>query len=231
MFTFLHAADLHQDSPLAGVERYGAAPVEELRRASRRAFENLVDLAVEEHVAFVVLAGDIYDGDWKDYNTGLFFIHQVARLKEHHMPVYMVAGSHDAANQFSKSLRLPGNMHRFSTSRSETFLLDEHGVALHGRGFATKAVSDNLAAASIGYSGQIQHRRPPQGLDGPVVKHVQDLLGAPDARLAHGQRSQQPAEGKGVLRPRTSRAAAVFERAATQADKGGPRLDGGDICR
>jgi len=147
MFTFLHAADIHLDSPLVGLERYGDAPVDELRGASRRAFKNLVDLAIEEHVAFVVLAGDIYDGDWKDYNTGLFFIAQVARLKAHDIPVYMLAGNHDAANQFSKSLHLPGNVSRFSTAQPETFLLDDHNVALHGRGFPARAVSDNLAAS------------------------------------------------------------------------------------
>ena len=67
---FVHAADIHLDSPLRGLERYEGAPVDELRGATRRAFENLVDLAIEDEVAFVLLAGDLYDGDWKDYNTG-----------------------------------------------------------------------------------------------------------------------------------------------------------------
>ena len=25
------------------------------------------------NVDFVVIAGDLYDGNWKDYNTGIFF--------------------------------------------------------------------------------------------------------------------------------------------------------------
>jgi DNA repair exonuclease SbcCD nuclease subunit len=145
VFTFLHAADIHLDSPLVGLERYGDAPAEELRGASRRAFENVIDLAIDEKVAFVLLAGDLYDGDWKDFNTGLFFAQKMARLKQSGIGVFIVAGNHDAANQFTKSLRNPGNVKWFSTSRAETVLLDEWDVAIHGRGFATKAVSENLS--------------------------------------------------------------------------------------
>ena len=79
-FSFIHAADIHLDSPLRGLERYEGAPVEETRGAARRALENLVELALEEEVAFVLLAGDLYDGDWTDYSTGLFFVHRMQRL-------------------------------------------------------------------------------------------------------------------------------------------------------
>ena len=72
-FKFLHAADIHLDSPLSGLEQYEGAPVDEIRSATRRAFDNLIELAIDEKVAFVLLAGDLYDGDWKDYNTGLYF--------------------------------------------------------------------------------------------------------------------------------------------------------------
>ena len=81
MFRFIHAADIHLDSPLRGLESYEDAPVDEIRNATRRAFDNLVTLAIEEEVRFVLLAGDLYDGDWKDYNTGLFFTERMGRLK------------------------------------------------------------------------------------------------------------------------------------------------------
>ena len=73
MLRFIHAADIHLDSPLKGLERYEGAPVDEIRGATRKALDNLVDLAVERRVDFVLIAGDLYDGDWKDHNTGLFF--------------------------------------------------------------------------------------------------------------------------------------------------------------
>ena len=82
MSQFLHAADLHLDSPLCGLSNYDGAPVEALRGATRRAFEALVNLAIDERVAFLLLAGDLYDGEWKDYNTGLYFHKQMVRLRE-----------------------------------------------------------------------------------------------------------------------------------------------------
>jgi len=144
-FTFLHAADIHLDSPLVGLERYGDAPVDELRGATRRAFQALVDAAIEEAVAFVLLAGDLYDGDWKDYNTGLFFAQQMARLADAGIDVFVVSGNHDAANQFTKSLRTPSRVRKFSTSHAETHRLPDLQVAIHGRGFATREVTEDLS--------------------------------------------------------------------------------------
>jgi DNA repair exonuclease SbcCD nuclease subunit len=154
MLKFLHAADVHLDSPLRGLERYEGAPAEEIRSATRRALENLVALAIEEEVAFVLLAGDLYDGDWKDYNTGLFFSAQMARLQEAGVRAFLIAGNHDAASQITKVLRPPANVKVFSTKRPETEILEDLGVAIHGQGFAQAAVSEDLAA---GYPPPVPH--------------------------------------------------------------------------
>lgn len=147
MFRFLHAADVHLDSPLVGLDRYESAPVEAVRGATRRAFSNLVRLAVDEEVAFVLLAGDLFDGDWKDYRTGLYFVEQMARLRDAGIPVVVVAGNHDAASQLTRKLRPPDNVRFLSTRRPETFIVETRGVAVHGQGFATRSASDDLAAA------------------------------------------------------------------------------------
>lgn len=146
MLTFLHAADIHLDSPLQRLERYEGAPVAAVRQATRRALENLVQLALENKVAFVLIAGDLYDGDWKDYNTGLFFVSQMARLREADIAVYMVSGNHDAASHITRHLRLPENVHRFASAQPETVLREDLGAALHGQGFATRAVTRDLSA-------------------------------------------------------------------------------------
>ena len=64
MFTFVHAADIHLDSPLKNLAIREDAPVETIRSAARRAFDNLVALAIDEDVDFLLLAGDLYDGTW-----------------------------------------------------------------------------------------------------------------------------------------------------------------------
>lgn len=154
MFKFLHAADLHLDSPLVGLARYPGAPAEQLRAATRQALIALVDLAVKEAVSFALIAGDLYDGDWKDYNTGLFFAHQMSRLKNSGIRVYIAAGNHDAASQMTRTLRLPENVTIFPTRRPSTEVLDDLGVALHGQGFPTAVVTADLAA---GYPLALPH--------------------------------------------------------------------------
>ena len=97
---FVHAADLHLDSPLRGLERYEGAPFDRIRGATRRALENLVDLCLTEAVDLLLIAGDLYDGNWKDYATGLFFAKQMSRLRQANIPVVMVpftVGGTDAA--------------------------------------------------------------------------------------------------------------------------------------
>lgn len=145
-FRFLHAADLHLDSPMRGLERYDGAPLASLAGATRRAFENLVQLALDERVAFVVIAGDVFDGDWRDFNTGLFFAAQLRRLGDAGIRVYLLAGNHDAAGQMTKSLELPANVIGFPTARPQTVVDEPTGAVLHGQGFATRAVEQDLAA-------------------------------------------------------------------------------------
>lgn len=141
----VHAADLHLDSRLHGLASYTGAPVERLRAASRRALENLVELCIEESASLLLLAGDLYDGDWRDYSTGLFFTKQMAKLRDAGVQVAMIRGNHDAASQITKQLVLPDNVHELSYQAAETRTFDALGVAVHGQSFATRAVTENLA--------------------------------------------------------------------------------------
>ena len=145
MFKFIHAADIHLDSPLTGLQRYEGAPVDEIRSATRRAFDNLIDLAISEQVAFVLIAGDLYDGDWKDYNTGLYFVERMARLAKANINAYVIAGNHDAASQITRALRLPENTILFDTKKPQTVKIEALNVAIVGQGFATQAVTADIS--------------------------------------------------------------------------------------
>ncbi|MGG5811958.1 metallophosphoesterase family protein [Falsiroseomonas sp. CW058] len=141
---FLHAADIHLDSPLAGLHARAEPLGEELRGCTRRAFAKLIDLAIEEDVAFLVIAGDLYDGDWKDFSTGLFVAEQMRRLAR---PCFLLRGNHDAESVITRRLPLPPNVHVFATDRCETVQRPDLGVALHGHSFAERAVTRDLSAA------------------------------------------------------------------------------------
>ena len=141
---FIQAADLHIDSPLRGLDRYDGAPVERLRTATRSAFERLIDTAISEHVDFLLLAGDIYDCDWQDFHTGLFFRGQMVRLEREGIRVFIVQGNHDAQGVISKQLVLPPNVTVFSSRAAHTIRLDDRSVAIHGRSFPERAVDEDL---------------------------------------------------------------------------------------
>ena len=143
---FIHAADIHLDSPLTGLSAYPDAPVEMLRTATRDAFTNLVTEAIELQIDFMVIAGDLYDGTWKDHNTGIYFCKEMGRLKKADIPVYLLFGNHDAESEMTKKLQLPDNVFFFDTKKPSTFCLEHLKVALHGRSFKEKETTENLAS-------------------------------------------------------------------------------------
>ncbi|MFZ5573031.1 MAG: metallophosphoesterase family protein [Thermodesulfobacteriota bacterium] len=148
MPTFVHAADIHLDSPLRGLISYEGAPsADEIRGATRQAFDNLIKFIIEEQVPLLLIAGDLYDGDWHDFNTGLYFTNQMRKLKSAGVRVAIVSGNHDAANRMTKTLPLPDNVKVFKSRKPETWCLDDLGVAIHGQSYGNQEITDNLAVS------------------------------------------------------------------------------------
>lgn len=134
------------DSPLKGLTRYEPMPADDVRLASRQAFDKLVQLAIEEEVRFVVIAGDLYDGDWKDASTGLFFTSRMGRLRKKGIEVYLIKGNHDAASVVVKSLPLPENTHMFESRKAHSMSVPGVDAVIHGQSFSTRHVDQNLVA-------------------------------------------------------------------------------------
>lgn len=150
MFKFIHAADIHLDSPLLNLEQYDGAPLDTLRVATRDAFDNLVAIAIEEEVRFVLIAGDLYDKDSPDFNTPRHVRNKFRELERNGIEVYIIQGNHDAttiAKTAFQALSLPDNVRVFPTKKPETFLIEDLHVAIHGQGFASRAVAEDLSAA------------------------------------------------------------------------------------
>lgn len=143
---FIHCADIHLDTPLQGLAEYPGAPLAEIRNATRRAFEKVLDAALSEKVDFLIIAGDLYDTGLKSFESALYFNAQIARLKDAGIPVYLIHGNHDAANKLIKQLRPPSNVHIFRASEPQTVFIKGLHVALHGQSFATQEVTEDLAA-------------------------------------------------------------------------------------
>ncbi|MDZ7678007.1 MAG: DNA repair exonuclease [Acidimicrobiales bacterium] len=142
----LHCADLHIDSPMVGLTRYEGAPVERMRSATRRAAENLVQLALDRQVDVVLVGGDIFDGRWKDANTGLWWNRQLGRLVDSGIEVFIVHGNHDADSVITHRIQPPPGVHVFGVDGPTTVVSDDLPLAVHGQSYATAATTTDLAA-------------------------------------------------------------------------------------
>src|SRR4051812_46797260 len=123
-FSFLHAADLHLGSPLRGLSLKDEEVALRFATAGRDAFRALVEAALAEKVAFMVIAGDIYDGEWKDASIGLFFARELGKLRRANIPVFLLRGNHDAESVVTRSITLPEGVHEFPSRAARSFKLE-----------------------------------------------------------------------------------------------------------
>ena len=141
-FSFIHAADLHIDSPLAGLRLKDDEVAKRFAQAGRRAVELLIAETIASNAKFLIIAGDVFDGDWKDVSTGLFFVRAISALHRAGIAAFIVKGNHDADSLMSRELSYPDTVKIFKSSKAETFALDELRVALHGRSFPNRLNAD-----------------------------------------------------------------------------------------
>lgn len=185
MPSFLHAADLHLDSPLRGLDAREGAPAERIRKASRVALERMVDAALERDVDFVLLAGDIYDTR-PAFETYLFFHGQMARLSEAGIPVAMVLGNHDHGGASPRAERLPEGVRVLSAERPESIEIVD-GVWVHGQSYPTRDIAVDLtvrypAAVPDALNIGLLHT----ALDGHSGEHARYAPSSTQSLASHG---------------------------------------------
>lgn len=147
---FLHAADLHLDTPFEGISRANRELAERLRDASLAAFDNLVDCALARQVCFVVLAGDIYDGEERGVRAQLRFRRGLERLSEAGIPSFVVHGNHDpvAAGWSAVRGEWPDRVTVFGhtdVGSVDVEVAGEMVATVHGISYATREEPANLA--------------------------------------------------------------------------------------
>ena len=106
---FIHAADIHLDTAFSSRSETVRT---RLREASRTAFRRLVDLALDERVDVVVLAGDLFDDGRLSFQTERFLLEQLHRLEQAGVPVVYATGNHDPGREGQRSADLawPANV-------------------------------------------------------------------------------------------------------------------------
>ncbi len=156
-FRFVHAADLHIDSPFKGLLKYEPRIAQRLKEATFEAYENLIDLCIAQSVNFLVIAGDVYDGADRSVQAQMMFRDGLTRLHEHGIQSFVVHGNHDPLDGRLSRIRMPESAHTFG-SQPEWVTASTAGTLIaqiQGISYPTQEVHDNLA---------LKFAPPPEGL-------------------------------------------------------------------
>ncbi|MFS1512015.1 metallophosphoesterase family protein [Chengkuizengella sp. SCS-71B] len=148
-FRFIHAADLHLDSPFKG---YMSIPSKEItvyiKNSTFMALQAMVDLAIREKVQFMVLSGDIFDLADRSLRAQIRFQKEMLRLREHSIQVFIIHGNHDPEDGSRADLQWPENVHFFSSDQGEMIpVFDRNGqeiAHIYGISYPTKSVTSSL---------------------------------------------------------------------------------------
>ncbi|MEP9367397.1 DNA repair exonuclease [Xanthobacter sp. VNH20] len=171
-FRFIHAADIHLDSPLRSLALRNPDLAALVGTATRRAFVRIIDLCLEEQVDALVLAGDLYDGDQTSMKTARFLGEQMQRLALAGIGVFIVRGNHDALSKITKELTFPDTVKIFA-SRAEAVPVGRAPgclpIVMHGLSFAQPHAPESLLA---------KYKPPVEGAVNIGVMHT-SLAGAP----------------------------------------------------
>jgi len=146
---FVHAADLHLDSPFRGSADARPALKDRLQSATLGALERVVGHTIGAKADFLIIAGDLYDSKDRSLRALVAFRKQMERLAERNIPVFIVHGNHDPLNGWGSSFQLPANVRTFgSRTDTEPFLRFGREVAqIVGVSYTRERVTDNLASS------------------------------------------------------------------------------------
>ena len=146
-FRFIHAADLHLDSPFRGLAQASGPLRDRLGSATFEALNRIVTHAIESKSDFVVIAGDLYDSRDRSLRALVEFRQQMERLAERDIGVYVVHGNHDPLNGWGSEFKMPSNVFTFDGEvKALPVIRKGREVArVAGVSYMRERVTDNLA--------------------------------------------------------------------------------------
>ena len=143
---FIHAADLHLDSPFAGVGTLREGLADVMRDASLDAWDALITCCLEEDAEFLVLSGDLFDRADGTPRGRSRVRRGIERLQERGIRVFVVHGNHDPLSGRSPLAGIEGvHVFRKDVPTSETIDFPAGPVTVHGVSFGKREVTENLA--------------------------------------------------------------------------------------
>lgn len=147
-FKFVHTADLHLDSPFLGISRLNESVADELREATFRTFERILDICIDQSVDFLLIAGDVYNSRDRSLRAQLRFRDGLRRLDDAGISAFVVHGNHDPLDSWAATLEWPERVHIFGGKKVERVVVEDSGNAfaqIYGISYPTREIRRNLA--------------------------------------------------------------------------------------
>ena len=133
---FLHTADLHLDSPMVGLRHLPKAIFQRLQESTFTALKNISDAAIKNEVDFVVIAGDLFDGEDRSIRAQAVLRREMEKLGNQGIKVFAIHGNHDHLGAKSVTLDFPDNVHFFSEHVEKVDYRKGDGTLVHLYGFS-----------------------------------------------------------------------------------------------
>ena len=142
---FLHVADLHLDSPFKGISSIPKNKWKEIRESTFQAFQNIINYAVESKPDFLLIVGDIYDGENRSLRAQHLFQKGMETLNVENIPVFICHGNHDHLSGIWVRFQLPANVHVFGEKvETKTLLIGEEKVHITGFSYKERHIQEPM---------------------------------------------------------------------------------------
>lgn len=134
--SFIHAADLHLDSPMIGWKDLPQEIFQRLQESTFTAFHKIIDAAINYQVDFIILAGDLFDGEDRSVRAQSRLRKELERLESHHINAYIIHGNHDHLSGTWANLKMPSNVKVFGKEMEVMTHISKDGTSVHLYGFS-----------------------------------------------------------------------------------------------
>lgn len=146
--SFLHAADLHIDSPFQGLSTAPKHVFDDILESTYVSLNNLVELAIHKQVDFILLVGDIFDENIQSLKAKVKLRQAFETLQKHDIDVFLSYGNHDYEMTHDEMFSFPGNVHIFPSEEITHFAYYRNGKRLaniYGFSYEERVIKRNKA--------------------------------------------------------------------------------------
>ncbi|SEQ40983.1 DNA repair exonuclease SbcCD nuclease subunit [Virgibacillus subterraneus] len=146
--SFIHAADLHLDSPFKGLAHITEHIFKKVRNSTFSALDRLVKTAIDNKVDFVLIVGDLFDNEKQSLKAQVHLRKAFEQLQHHDINVYLSYGNHDFINGNIHPVTYPDNVFIFPNEKVTHFTFkkdNEICAAIYGFSYENRSVLSKKA--------------------------------------------------------------------------------------